>query len=81
MLTYGEAYKELKIYNLFSYFIGRYKEYKKQFNEEDLRLKKKSIVQLGGATALETIIDGVIFVYIVFCGYTKDAFQIHTGPR
>ena len=72
VLTYGEAYKELKIYNLFSHFIDRYREYKEQFNEEDLRLKKKSIVQLGGATAFETIIDGVIFAYIVFCGYTGE---------
>lgn len=57
VLTYGEAYKELKIYNLFSHFIGRYREYKKQFNAEDLRLKKKSTVRLGGATVLETMID------------------------
>lgn len=72
VLTYGEAYKELKIYNLFSHFIGRYREYKKQFNAEDLRLKKKSTVRLGGATVLETMIDGLIFAYIVFCGYTGE---------
>ena len=72
VLTYGEAYKELKIYNLFSYFIERYRSYKKQFNTEDLRLKKKSIVRLGGATVLETIIEGGIFAYIVLCGYAGE---------
>lgn len=69
VLTYGEAYKELKIYNLFQYFIDKHFEYNKRFNEENLKLKKKSTVQLGGTTIIETFIDGVIFVYIIFAGY------------
>ena len=53
MLTYGEAYKELKIYNLFQYFIDKHFEYNKRFNEENLKLKKKSTVQLGGTTIID----------------------------
>ena len=27
---------------------------------------------MGGATVLETIMDGLIFAYIVFCGYAGE---------
>lgn len=72
LLTCGDTYKELKIYDLFQHFIGKFCEYKERFNLEDLQLKKKSTLQLGCASILETIIDGLIFSYIVLCGYTGE---------
>lgn len=72
VLTYGEAYKELKIFNLFQYFIDKHFTYNKRFNEENLMLKKKSAFQLGGATIIETFIDGIIFAYIIFAGYVGE---------
>lgn len=37
LLSYGNFYKELKTYNLFSYFINKYKELNERFNKEDLK--------------------------------------------
>lgn len=72
LVTAGEAYKELKIYNLFNYFIEKYRRYKEKFNYEDLKLRKTSYFQLGGATFFETMIDGIIFFYIILCGYSGE---------
>ena len=72
VLTYGEAYKELKTYNLFQYFIEKYTGYNKKFNQEDLKIKKKSSLELGSATVIESFVDGGLFAYIIFAGYTGE---------
>ncbi|WP_139016151.1 hypothetical protein [Clostridium botulinum] len=41
LLTYGDSYKELKTYNIFNYFIEKYKDYIKKFNIQDINLAKK----------------------------------------
>ncbi|MDU5185003.1 MAG: hypothetical protein E6214_06905, partial [Peptoniphilus harei] len=43
LLSYGNFYKELKTYNLFSYFINKYKSLIKRFNKEDLDINKSQI--------------------------------------
>ncbi|WP_339351923.1 hypothetical protein [Anaerococcus vaginalis] len=43
LLSYGNFFKELKTYNLFSYFINKYKSLIKRFNKEDLDINKSQI--------------------------------------
>ncbi|NEZ46347.1 ABC transporter ATP-binding protein [Clostridium niameyense] len=69
VLTYGDFYKELKTYNLFNYFIKRYKGYTKKFNKDDIYLEKKNSIFFSIITIFEIIIDGILFSYIVFNGF------------
>lgn len=69
ILTYGDFYKELKIYDLYKFFIRRYEKYTQKFNKDDLKLEKNRSMLLSVMTLLEAIIDGILFVYIIFCGY------------
>lgn len=43
LLSYENFYKELKTYNLFSYFINKYKSLIKRSNKEDLDINKSQI--------------------------------------
>ncbi|MGO1042566.1 ABC transporter ATP-binding protein [Clostridioides difficile] len=69
LLTYGDFYKELKTYNIFNYFIDRYKKYIKKFNKQDTNLAKKSTILMSIITVFELIIDGILFSYIIFNGF------------
>ncbi|MGX8127962.1 ABC transporter ATP-binding protein [Clostridioides difficile] len=69
LLTYGDFYKELKTYNIFNYFIDRYKKYIKEFNKQDINLVKKSTILMSIITVFELIIDGILFSYIIFNGF------------
>lgn len=68
LLTYGNFFKELKTFNLFSYFIDKYRMYIKKFNKQDLEITKSRIVIFSILSIIETIIDGLIFTYTVFLG-------------
>lgn len=69
LMTYGEYFKELKIFNLFSVFIKKYKFYTKKFNDENLCLERKKAVSLSIVSIIETLVDGGLFSYIVYNGY------------
>lgn len=68
LLTYGNFYKELKTFNLFDYFIGKYKSYIVKFNKEDLKLSKAQSIIYSVLSLFETIIDGLLFTYTVMLG-------------
>ena len=69
LMTYGEYFKELKIFNLFSVFIEKYKFYTKKFNDENLCLERKKAVSLSIVSIIESLVDGGLFSYIVYNGY------------
>lgn len=69
LMTYGEYFKELKIFNLFSVFIEKYKFYTKKFNDENLCLERKKAVSLSIVSIIETLVGGGLFSYIVYNGY------------
>lgn len=69
IMTHGEFYKEIKTYGLSAYFINRYKEIKKRFNRKDISLARKQMVLLSIASAVEGIIDGMMFLFVILCGY------------
>ena len=70
LLTYGEYYKELKTYNLFAWFIKKYKSYTQKFNRDDLNLEKERTVSLSFMSIIEALVEGLLFAYVIFCGYT-----------
>lgn len=68
LLTYGNFYKELKTFNLFDYFIGKYKVIIKRFNSQDLEISKKQSILFSVVSLFETILDGFLFSYTVVLG-------------
>lgn len=69
IVTNGDNYKELKIYNLFKYFYEKHKEYINKFNIQDLRIARKRLLYLTTFDIFEQIINGIVFLYIVYYGY------------
>lgn len=69
LLSYGNFYKELKTYNLFSYFINKYKSLIKRFNKEDLDINKSQIKWSSLISIIETLIDGFIFYFTISLGF------------
>ncbi|OLR64670.1 hypothetical protein BIV18_03515 [Peptoniphilus porci] len=69
LLSYGNFYKELKTYNLFSYFINKYKNLIKRFNKEDLDINKTQIKWSSLISIVETLVDGFIFYFTISLGF------------
>lgn len=69
LLSYGNFYKELKTYNLFSYFINKYKNLIKRFNKEDLEINKSQIKWSILISVVEILVDGFIFYYTISLGF------------
>lgn len=69
LLTYGDSYKELKTYNIFDYFIDKYKDYIEKFNSQDIDLAKKNLFWMSIISIFELIIDTMLFIYIVISGF------------
>lgn len=69
LLSYGNFYKELKTYNLFSYFINKYKNLINRFNNEDLNINKSQIKWSSMVSIIETLIDGFIFYFTISLGF------------
>ena len=65
LLTYGNFYKELKTFNLFDYFIEKYKTFIRRFNRQDLEIAKKQSILFSLLILFETISDGLLFSYTV----------------
>lgn len=71
ILTYGDFFKELKTYSLLDYFIKKYEDYNKIFNNQDISLSKKSTLWLSCVSVLEILSDAVLLIYIIFLGVTS----------
>ena len=71
LLTYGNFYKELKTFNLFDYFIEKYKTFIRRFNRQDLEIAKKQSILFSLLSLFETISDGLLFSYTVVLGINK----------
>ncbi|HBE9109037.1 TPA: ABC transporter ATP-binding protein [Clostridioides difficile] len=71
LITNGDAFKELKINDLFSYFIKKYNTYISKFNKQDLTLEKERLIKISLLNLLEEFIDGILFTIIIFYGITK----------
>ncbi|NFI42321.1 ABC transporter ATP-binding protein, partial [Clostridium botulinum] len=69
LLTYGDSYKELKTYNIFNYFIEKYKDYIKKFNIQDINLAKKNLIWMSTISVFEILVDAMLFVYVIFIGF------------
>lgn len=69
MMTHEEFYKEIKTYNLSNYFIDKYKKLREEFNKQDIKLSKKQAVCLCIISIFEGIVDGLLFIYVILCGF------------
>ncbi len=91
LVTNGNDYKELKLNHLFQYFIDKFRENSKSFNQQDLKIAKESAEKMSVFSVLEQIIDGAIFAYIILQGvigtilignvvtYTRSILQAKTS--
>ena len=68
LITHGDAYKELKLYNLFDYFIKAYHYWRNIFTKQDVGIVKESSIATALLSIIELIVNGFIFAYIVYCG-------------
>ncbi|MCC0669844.1 ABC transporter ATP-binding protein [Clostridioides sp. ZZV14-6153] len=71
LITNGDAFKELKINNLFSYFIKKYNIYINKFNKQDLTLEKERLTKISLLDFLEEFIDGILFGIIIYFGIVQ----------
>lgn len=71
LITNGDAFKELKINNLFSYFIKKYNIYINKFNKQDLTLEKERLTKISLLDLLEEFIDGILFAIIIYFGIVQ----------
>lgn len=60
-----------QIINLFWFFIAKFIELKSSFNLKDISLTKKITIFNSAFGLIESIIDGMIFIYIIYLGYIK----------
>lgn len=71
MLTKEEYYKEIKLNNLFTYFKNEYIDYNEKFINKDVYNFNKYKKKITILDFIGNIVDGTIFLYIIFCGYLK----------
>ena len=69
IVTNGTHYKELKIYNLFHYFIEKFEVLIKGFNAQDIEIGKEILIKVTIASIIEQIITGAIFTFTIYCGF------------
>lgn len=93
LIANGINFKELKLYNLFDYFISRYSEIVRHFNKQDINLSKKRQIQLTLFSLLDEIITGFLFAYIIYLGilqkimigniisYTRAIIEVKSGVQ
>lgn len=72
ILTREDFFKEIKLNNLGDFFINKYKNLYNRFNLQDIKLMKKYYLLLTIVSIFEEIVDGIIFIYIIYCGYVKE---------
>lgn len=68
ILTFGNFYREIKLFNLFEFFINKYKKYVEKFNFDDLYLLKSRSISSLFICFVDFFIDGSLFIYISLLG-------------
>lgn len=66
LLTNSENFKEIKSYNLFEYFINKYRKIKKKYNGDFISLHKKRTKTYSIIGILEKIVEGCVMMLILF---------------
>lgn len=62
LLTHDLAFKEIKLYDLYDYFIRKYKSICEEFYEQDIIINKKQQTVDGVLMGADSIICGVFFI-------------------
>lgn len=65
IITNGNEFKELKINNLFNFFMDKYNDLISKFNNQDINIEKDKIFKLSFLEFFEQILDGSIFIFII----------------
>lgn len=65
LLTNAEHFKEIKMYNLFSYFIDKYEKIKLKYNRDLIRLHNKRTTTYSILSMFEIVIDFMTTFYII----------------
>lgn len=88
LITSGNAYKEIKLFNLRDFFINRYKQLTDEIIAQDLSILKRYSIISFLIIVIDEFISGAVFLYIVYGGiigmirignvvsYTKCIFNI-----
>ena len=66
----GIAFKEIKLFGIQKYFIQKYNKYRDKSISEDITLSRKINCAFWGFSIVDNIVGGLLFLYIVFCGYS-----------
>jgi len=72
LLTNSENFKEIKLYQLFAYFIKKFEKIKEKYNFDFIRLHNKSTRTYSIINIFDSIVDCLVMMYILiqtFNGY------------
>lgn len=69
IITCGMNYKELKLYNLFTYFIQKFENLMKEFAKQDLHIMKRRVGFMVLFSIAEQILIGCLFAFTIYCGF------------
>lgn len=69
IITSGINCKELKLNDLFDYFINKFENISRNFIKQDLYIGKKRTKSLLGLGVLEQLLTGGLFAYTIYSGY------------
>lgn len=70
LLTFGNFHKELKVYDLFYYFISKYKKYTLKFNDEDIKIVKSKMNKFNLLALLESAINAYLYIHFISMAIT-----------
>lgn len=65
----GIAFKEITLFGLQKYLLQKYGNYREKSIAEDIKFSQKTNSVFWGFSLVDNIIGGVIFIYILSCGY------------
>ena len=69
IITCGMNYKELKLYNLCTYFIKKFENLMKEFAKQDLHIMKRRVGFMALFSIAEQILIGCLFAFTIYCGF------------
>lgn len=83
IITNGDAFKEIKLYNLFNFFIGEYSRNLKMKNDEELSLEKKKTIVYSIIGFIEIIVDFFVLLVLLKEAYIRNIlvgdFVLYSG--
>lgn len=83
IITNGDSFKEIKLYNLFDFFIDEYSKNLKMKNDEELNLKKKITMAYSIIGIIEIIVDFFVLLVLLKETYVKNIlvgdFVLYSG--